>query len=278
MRRLLVAAAMFGMAQGAEAADLPDFPALRGGLTEGLSYTRGNWQGYYVGAQAGYGSSDESFTGSNSAMTASMLANTLIESEMSVSQWSLPFKKQTGHATRYGAFAGYNSQWDDVVVGVEVSYLHGKFGGTASATNTLYNLLSDGDYHSVTSSATSSIAIKDIATFRARAGYAFGSFLPYMFGGLALGNADLVRTAFVQDTVSLGPASTTTAPFLGPRSPHTLVDAQYNHLLHGYTAGLGTDVNLIGGLFVRAEWEYLRFTSSVDTTINTVRAGLGYKF
>jgi opacity protein-like surface antigen len=29
---------------------------------------------------------------------------------------------------------------------------------------------------------------------------------------------------------------------------------------------------------MRAEWEYVRFTSSVDTSVNTVRAGLGYKF
>jgi len=29
---------------------------------------------------------------------------------------------------------------------------------------------------------------------------------------------------------------------------------------------------------MRAEWEYLRFTTTVDTNINTVRAGLGYKF
>ena len=54
--------------------------------------------------------------------------------------------------------------------------------------------------------------------------------------------------------------------------------AQHNHLIYGYSAGLGVDVNLIGGLFMRAEWEYIRFTSAVDTSINTVRAGLGYKF
>jgi opacity protein-like surface antigen len=34
----------------------------------------------------------------------------------------------------------------------------------------------------------------------------------------------------------------------------------------------------VGGLFARAEWEYVRFTASVDTNINTVRAGLGYRF
>ena len=55
-------------------------------------------------------------------------------------------------------------------------------------------------------------------------------------------------------------------------------EAQHNHLLYGYSAGLGVDVNLIGGLFLRAEWEYLRFTTVTDVNINTVRAGLGYKF
>ena len=55
-------------------------------------------------------------------------------------------------------------------------------------------------------------------------------------------------------------------------------DAVHNHLVYGYTGGLGVDVNLVGGLFMRAEWEYIRFTSTVETSINTVRAGLGYKF
>ena len=35
---------------------------------------------------------------------------------------------------------------------------------------------------------------------------------------------------------------------------------------------------LVGGLFVRAEYEYRRVTSDVESNINTVRAGLGYKF
>ena len=52
-------------------------------------------------------------------------------------------------------------------------------------------------------------------------------------------------------------------------------DAVHNHLVYGYTGGLGVDVNLVGGLFMRAEWEYVRFTSTVDTSINTVRAGSG---
>jgi outer membrane immunogenic protein len=275
MRGLLVATMMLGAVQCAEAADMPDF--LRGSFTE-APVARVNWQGYYIGVQGGYGSSDEKFNGSNSTMTASMLANTLIESEMRVSTWPLSFQKQSAHVSGYGAFAGYNSQWDDVVIGLEMSYLHGTFGGTASGSMSLFSRLSDGDYHAVTSSATSSINISDIGTFRARAGYAYGSFLPYLFGGLALGYGDLVRTAFAQDVVSPGPGSTTPAAFLGPRTPHNLTEGSYGHLLYGYTAGLGFDMNLTGGWFLRGEWEYLRFTSAVDTSINTVRGGLGYKF
>jgi outer membrane immunogenic protein len=278
MRKFLMVVAMLGAAHSAQAADMPDLPVLRGAFPEGVSSSQVNWQGYYIGAQAGYGTSDEKFTGSNSAMAAGLLSNTLVESEMGVSQWPLSFTKQSQHGSGYGGFVGYNSQWDDVVIGVEMSYLHAKFGGSSTGSMARYNLLSDGNYHSVSSSATSSINISDMATFRARAGYAFGSFLPYMFGGLALGQADTVRSVLIGDTVTAGSTSTTPPSLLGARTPLTQVQGQYSRLIYGYSAGLGVDINIIGGLFLRGEWEYVRFTSTVDTSINTVRAGLGYKF
>src|SRR3954452_23207243 len=186
MRRLLLAAAMLGTVSAAHAADLSDLPILRGSFTDGLSKSGVNWQGSYIGAQGGYGSSDENFNGSTRNMMAALLADTLIESEMGVSQWNLGLGKASRRSTGYGFFAGYNSQWDDVVLGLEASYLHGSFGGSATASEARSNQLSDGNVHSVTASSTVSIAIKDMATFRGRAGYAFGSFLPHMFGGLAL--------------------------------------------------------------------------------------------
>ena len=284
MRRLMLAAAMLGTVSAAQAADMPDLPVLRGGFTEGLSTSTVNWQGYYIGGQAGYGSSDENFNGSNQAMTATMLANTVIESELGVSQWPLNLGKTTGHTNSYGAFAGYNAQWDDVVYGLEVSYMHGSFGGTSSDTMRRFYSgakLSDGYYHDVTSTASSSIAISDMATFRGRAGYAVGSFLPYMFAGFALGNADIARSVSVIDRYAayvppyLTDCSRAGTPYCFTPS---LTNAQHNRLIYGYSAGVGVDVNLIGGLFLRAEYEYVQFTSSVDTNINTVRAGLGYKF
>jgi len=271
MRRLLLAAAMFGVVSGATAADMPDF--LRGSLSAGPVPTV-NWQGFYIGAQAGYGSSDENFSGSNSTMLAALLSNNVVE-EMGVSRWNLGLGKNSARAPGYGAFTGYNWQWDDVVIGVEASYLHGSFGGKSSAFKALTSgsALSDGSFHSVSVTSSSAISISDMATFRGRAAYSFGCFLPYLFGGLALGNANITRSVLVTDAVSA-----TALGVFTPLQPLSADDAQHNHLIYGYTAGLGVDVNLVGGLFLRAEWEYIRFTTVVDTNINTVRAGLGYKF
>jgi opacity protein-like surface antigen len=249
-------------------------PVLRGGFTEGLSHTSVNWAGFYAGAQGGYGSSDENFSRSQENLLAALLSDNVVQ-EMGVAQWNLGLGKQSARSSAYGAFAGYNWQWDDVVLGLEGSYMHGSFGGTATASKELVSsaALSDNFFHDVAVKSTSSISISDMATLRARAAYSWGCFLPYVFGGIALGNAEIVHTATVADAVSLNALG----PFV-PLATLSATDALHNHLVYGYTAGLGFDVNLIGGLFLRGEWEYVRFTTTIDTSINTVRAGLGYKF
>jgi len=260
---------MFGVVTGAKAADLP---ILRGSFTDGLTTTSVNWQGFYAGGQVGYGSSDENFTGSNTNMINALLDHNIIQ-EMQVSAWNLGMGKQSARTTGFGAFAGYNWQWDDVVLGVETSWLHGSFGGAARGFKELVtpNPMADGYYHDVAVNSLSSISITDMATFRGRVAYAWGCFLPYAFGGFALGNANIVHSVTIYDTAFTQTASLGTTTL-------SATDAQHNHLIYGYTAGLGFDVNLTGGLFARAEWEYVRFTTSIDTNINTVRAGLGYKF
>ena len=274
MRRFLLAAVMMGAASCAQAADMPDLPILRGSYVDGLTTSRVNWQGFYVGGQGGYGSSDEKFAGSNASMLATLLDHNVIQ-QMQVSQWNLGLAGQSARSSAYGAFAGYNWQWDDVVVGLEASYVHGSFGGASRATKELVSglALSDTFFHDVAVDSSASISISDMATFRARAAYAWGCFLPYMFGGFALGKADIARSVTIHDAVS----ATINGPFT-PLATLNATDAVHNHLIYGYTAGLGFDVNLVGDLFMRAEWEYVRFTSQVDTNINTVRAGLGYKF
>ena len=101
------------------------------------------------------------------------------------------------------------------------------------------------------------------------------SYLPYVFGGVALGQADIVRTAHIfGDQINPNVAP----PFNDVPFDLSATDGNYSHFIYGYSAGLGVDVQLLTCLFLRAEWEYIRFTSSIDTNVNTVRVGLGYKF
>jgi outer membrane immunogenic protein len=271
MRRFWLMAVMFAGVSSAHAADLP---ILRGGFTD-VGPRAVNWQGVYAGVQGGYGASDVGFDKWTNSEAAQLASGYLAPSEMGLSGWYPAFTKQNTHTGLWGAFAGYNVQYEDVVLGVEGSYAHGNFGAsqTQGFSGVTGGRLSDGYYHAIAASELSSISISDMATFRARAAYAWGCFLPYMFGGFALGNADLTQSAYIQD--SFGP--TQQGPFTN-FVPLSATDATHNHLIYGYTAGLGVDMQLTGGLFMRAEWEYVRFTSAIDVNINTVRAGLGYKF
>lgn len=274
MRRFLLAVVMCGVAAGAQAADLSDLPILRGGLTDGLSRSSVNWQGFYVGGQAGMGTSDMNFTGATQSIAARLLDRTAIEAAGQVSTWPVGGKVSV-HGNGWGGFVGYNSQWTDVVIGAEFNYMHGKFGGSQTDSMGRFFTDANGYTDSVTYEATGKVSLTDMASARLRAGYAYGSFLPYVFGGVALGQADIIRTATISGTqynAAVAP------PF--DRVPFylTATDAKNSHFVYGYSFGLGVDVMLYAGLFMRAEWEYSRFTSSIDTQVNTGRLGLGYKF
>lgn len=274
MRRFLLVAVMCGAASFAEAADMPDLPFLRGSFTEGLSSTAVNWQGFYLGGHAAYGTSNMNFTDSTRTVAARLMDGLEMEQVQRISSWPIMGKVST-HGHGFGGFAGYNSQWGDVVIGLELNYTHGKFGGSQTGSMSRFFTLPSGYTVSATYQGTAQMNISDMGTLRARAAYAYGAFLPYVFGGIALGQADIIRTARVFGTQ----VNAAAAPgFQNVPFDVSATDAQYSHLIYGYSFGLGTEVMLISNLFMRAEWEYVRFTSSIDTSINTVRAGLGYKF
>jgi len=76
-----------------------------------------------------------------------------------------------------------------------------------------------------------------MGTLRIRGGYAVGSFLPYLFGGVALGQANITETAHIYGT-QVNPAAVI------PNIPVDLsaTDGIYSHLIYGYSAGIGVDV------------------------------------
>jgi opacity protein-like surface antigen len=153
--------------------------------------------------------------------------------------------------------------------------MHGKFGGSQTDSMSRFFTLPSGYTDGVTYAGTARMNISDMGTLRARAAYSYGVFLPYAFAGVALGQADIIRTAHIFGT-QVNPAA---APgFQNVPFDVSATDAQYSKLIYGYSFGVGTDVMLLSCLFLRAEWEYVRFASAIDTSVNTVRVGLGYKF
>jgi len=62
--------------------------------------------------------------------------------------------------------------------------------------------------------------------------------------------------------------------------PLSQAQERTNNFVVGWTAGLGFEYMLWGDVFVRGEWEYVKFMSVENTsvTMNNARAGIGYKF
>jgi len=272
MRRVMLAVAMFGSATCAQAADMPDF--LRGSVGYS-SPGQVNWSGVYVGGQAAYGVADMDFTNSGQDLLAKLLNNVDVQQQFNLSQWPVG---GTAHARNsgFGGFVGYNWQWTDALIGLELNYTHGNFYGASSGSQTRSFSFPANYFTTGTVSSSSSMDVTDFGSLRVRAGYAFSSFLPYAFAGVGMGQANIDRIANVNLNYTFVGTPPPTLPNL--QLIKSLPDNANAHFVVGYAAGLGIDINLCAGLFMRAEWEYIRFAATVDTTINTARLGLGYKF
>jgi opacity protein-like surface antigen len=276
MRRLVLVAMMVGVAQGALAADMPDFPPLRGFVSDAPRTTRTNWEGFYVGGQAGYSAADMDFTGATRGLAAQLLFGTSIENEGHVSTWPI-LGKASGHGKGFGGFAGYNWQWDDAVVGVEVNYTYGGVSGYSSGSMQRFLTTSNGYTNDITYDGTASLNVKQMGTARVRGAYSYNGMLPYMFGAASFGIADMTKSVHIfgnQHNGSLPIGD----PFRDVPFDLSATEIHNDRLIVGFGGGTGVDILLVGGLFARAEYEFVRFVSPANVSIHTGRVGAGYKF
>ncbi len=265
---------------GAIAADMPEF--LRGSYSP--SYNR--WDGFYFGAQAGKTLGSADFGNADNSLVSYMLSNTELQSI--VANFTTLPKGSTGSQS-YGGFFGYNYQTGDVVLGAELNYNHMsiKIGAQDQIGPILVPgaNLPDGStvLYSVIVTSAASVAIHDIVTARARAGWTYDRFMPYGFVGLAVGRADASRFATLAgSTKTTTPPATPPAPVTGPlilpRDPQ--IREQEGMIAYGFTAGLGVEMALLQNVFVRAEWEFIQFPNIADFRVvaNSARVGVGLKF
>jgi outer membrane immunogenic protein len=288
--RVLLAALGLMLLQPAIAAadDDLDFSALRGSMSNSFakpSYSR--WDGVYFGAQLGMSSGTMDYSNSLSSLTGFILRNHILQDE--VTSWTIMGRESSSH-TSYGAFIGYNlNRWEQVVLSLEATYSYVNL-NSSTAGSISRSILNDTQaptghhfYYDTTVSGSASVRVTDIATLRARAGWQTGQFLPYAFGGLAIGRASFARSATVSYTTEDKPD-----PAIPPTTPTppaamaavTQAESQSSSIAYGFTAGLGVDVSILPNVFLRAEWEYVQFAPihDIQVNINTGRVGIGMKF
>lgn len=257
----------------AKAADLLDDMNLRGSMGGGPV----RWDGVVLGGQLGYSSMNADFGNSTSSQVAFLLRNSDLETQQSPSSWTtLPNDLTSGKS--FGLFLGYNMQWDDLVLGADIAYNRvSKLEPTANDSISRVVTLNDGTSDAVTINAASSIKLIDYGTFRGRAGYAFGQFLPYAVLGGAVGrfNYTTSSTVTVVQTPPTPPGGA--ASTFGPV---TQTDTQSNKFGYGFLYGLGMDVAITPNIFLRGEWQYIAFNKVGDirSNLNTVQVGVGVRF
>jgi opacity protein-like surface antigen len=293
MRRCLAALLLIGIASQA-AADEFDVPTLRGStpfIPAAPTYTR--WQGFYVGGQVGRSSTEMNFQGATQALISYLLRTTALENTAMPSQWGVLGTANT-NTSSFGVFAGYNSQWDDVIVGVDAHYNSGPAFANAPVAPIRRIVAAGGNVYDITVNGSASMRITDFGVARARAGWILGNFLPYMTGGFAVGRADVTRTANTFGAENpppgypgypAGPAVCGPGVPPPPAAPCTEFnlsnsEGKQSAFIYGWAVGGGLDALVMPNVFLRAEYEYISFSKIMGITarMNTMRAGLGFKF
>jgi outer membrane immunogenic protein len=278
MRWLLCAAAFLAFAPSAFAADynpyIPVSPVTVGPAT----FTR--WAGFYFGGQVGYSGARADFSKASEPLVGFSLRDLVLEAQDMPSTFQV-LRNAGTNVTGFGGFVGYNSQWQDLVLGFEANYTHSPFTIIASSSPISLVLPAGSNTDSVNISANASLSMTDYGSLRARAGWILGDFLPYGFAGFAIGHGSYAVGTLVSGQQATPPTTLPCTP-----SP-TCVDFSFPNsaggsgvFFYGFSVGGGLDVALTPNFFLRGEYEYVQFApiSNITASISTVRGGLGFKF
>ena len=223
-----------------------------------------SWTGFYAGAQAGYAWGDNNGTIAY-ATPGGLSGDTSFGND--------------AQGVIGGAHAGYNTQIDTFVIGVE---------GTVDPTTLYRNVLALppsaetnlGIGNTVNGSVQSTIQ----GSIRARAGYAFDRLLLYGTGGAAFG---AFKSYFQLYGTDLNKAA------MPPVGPNFYASDTSSATRVGWTAGGGIEYALNNNWSVEAEYRYsdfghitdvpsvatgLTYTANRHLTQNQVQTGFSYKF
>ena len=267
----LLAALSLAGPTAARAADL-DYDFLRGPEYDPpVAVTTIDWSGVYLGGHGGWSRASE-----KSATSFSLIANTASIKHPDADLDSYGISTLSSQTRRkgdgsFGAFIGYNFQFDDIVVGVEADYT--KFDlnvASVDAAKREPTPFSNGLY----TIGVSGTKIQDFGTIRGRAGYAFGNFLPFVTGGIAIGRARVFDNLISQAYSYAQPSGLTQF------GAATSYGSAKTKTIGGITFGGGIEYAITTNVLLRAEYQYVHFDDFEQhkSDIKTVRGGAAVKF
>ena len=259
----------------AERAGAADWP-LRGSLApQQPAYAR--WDGAQIGVEVGWGNFRNDFGNSTSPLVAFILRNTTAEAEFAPSTWTT-LSSNTTNGPVFGGYIGYNMQWDQLVLGVDLGYKYANIATGANDSISRQFTTSSQFQETVSIDARAQMKLMDYATLRGRAGYAWGQFLPYAAVGIAVGRFNYQTNVTVTDVMTA----------LNPPGPpgglgtfqQSASSGQNNAFAAGIAAGLGVDWAATPNVFVRGEWEFVAFApvNQTRTNIQVGHVGAGMRF
>lgn len=269
---VLLASFTLGVSAPALGADL-DYGVLRGPDYE-PEIPVVDWNGIYLGGHGGYSSAHSGFKNAYRPLVANELRDPFTELELNALSMLASRGGSTDGAS-YGAFIGFNYQFEETVVGIEADYI--RFDRKAVTSDSIVSSSTDslGYLNTVNLSGSASARVEDYGTLRARGGYAIGNFLPYITGGLAVGRVHTERSLTIKNYVY----SEVSVP--EPRSIPK--NKAITKTMGGFALGAGLEFALTQNILLRGEYQYVMLndfekSSANGIGINTVRAGAAVKF
>lgn len=237
MKTLALAATLLVSSGAAFAADLPASPAP---VMKAVAYVPAfSWTGLYLGGQVGYSWGD---------------------ADSSLSLLGLPdYATSSGSPSGVfgGGFIGYNYQFaSNLVIGIEADVN----GGSLSATDSV------AVFGVPVFGATATHELEWFGSVRARVGYAFDRFLPFLTAGYGFGSA---TTTYAASGVRISPSETVSGWTVGGGLEYAVTDNILARIEYRYTdyGDLSSSVPYYGNLTVNHSY-----------TTSDLRLGLSYKF
>lgn len=245
---------------------------------------RFDWSGFYFGGGAGL--SDTKFKPGEGLQALANYAfrNTMLGAEHNLGAWvdNLPEKRDSG--AQFFGLLGYNYLFDDIVLGFELDYTRSGHSYGVSDYIARRVTTSNGSLHDVELTTNQGAKLNDYATFRLRMGWAYGRIMPYATIGGAVGRFNTTSTVkstwyFYRTNAVTGAPEEGYASGFEPNSP-PVGSTKKNTYSFGLSAGAGVDWALTDNLFLRAEYQIVRFAEIEGTTatVNTGRVAAALKF